>query len=542
MKQNWTLIAIIVGLIFAYEALVLKPYNQKYAPPLPAVTQQSNAPVTEAVGATNQTVKESGSPLSISPEQKKNAVAVEINSSRNLKVFSDGTVGDAEFTRYFERGVSTKQNVHVLTNGLHWTSTDPKVNECLRSVKKTDGLSFKGQAAGVSCAINYSQQNLLLGTTVEISSPTEIKGDVIFQSDDGVGKGPQFDHLYLTVKKKDDKVSTIREKKLWQESIRDSGPYDWISWGDKYFSTTILPKGNFNPDLFYQAGAETSDEHHVRWGIAYPLRWSTGNTKLRYDFDVYFALKDLEELRSVRGDLAGTIDFGYFGAIARFMLWSLEALFKVFHNYGIAIIILSLAIRLMLWPINRKMFESGQKMKDIQPQLDAIKKKYADKKDQMLQMNQEVRALYQKSGVNPLGSCLPVVLQIPIFFGLNSALSHSVDLYQAPFFGWITDLSYKDPMYILPIIWTVTLIFSVEFTPQPAAQPGMPDMKWISRAMFLVFGFVSKDFPSGLNLYFLVSNIAGMSQQYLLRRKNAQANTKSRAGQPDKNILVEKER
>jgi YidC/Oxa1 family membrane protein insertase len=149
------------------------------------------------------------------------------------------------------------------------------------------------------------------------------------------------------------------------------------------------------------------------------------------------------------------------------------------------------------------MFESGQKMKDIQPQMEAIKKKYEGKNDQLLQMNQEIQALYKKSGVNPFGSCLPVFLQIPIFFGLNSALSNAVDLYQAPFFGWIHDLSYHDPYYVLPVIWTISLIISVELNPQPTtSQPGMPDMKWISRIMFVVFGFVSKDFPSGLNLYF----------------------------------------
>ena len=96
-----------------------------------------------------------------------------------------------------------------------------------------------------------------------------------------------------------------------------------------------------------------------------------------------------------------------------------------------------------------------------------------------------------------MGSCLPVVLQIPIFFGLNSALSNSVDLYQAPFFGWIHDLSYKDPHYILPVIWTISLIISVELTPQPQAQAGMPNMKWVSRIMFVVFGFVSKEFSVG---------------------------------------------
>ncbi len=306
--------------------------------------------------------------------------------------------------------------------------------------------------------------------------------------------------------------------------------FDFISWGDKYFSANVLPRGRFNPDLTYKAGVSTQ---RVNWGVSYPLKWTANNQKLDYEFDVYFAIKDFQELKSVRADLTESVDFGFFGAIARFMLWSLESLYKIFGNYGTAIIILSLIIRLLLWPVNKKMFESGQKMKDIQPRMEAIKKKYEGKSDQMMQMNQEVRQLYASAGVNPLGSCLPVLLQIPIYFALNSALSNSVDLYQAPFFGWITDLSYKDPLYILPIVWTITLIISVELNPQPASQPGMPDMKWISRVMFVVFGFISKDFPSGLNLYFLVSNVAGMLQQWLFKKKTQMAS---------QNILLGKER
>lgn len=129
--------------------------------------------------------------------------------------------------------------------------------------------------------------------------------------------------------------------------------------GDKYFSANILPKGRFNPDLYYQKGNE--DTGRVLWGIAYPLKWSAENSKLSYNFDLYFSVKDLQELRSVRPDLVETIDFGYFSGISRLMLWCLEMLFKFTSNYGISIIILSLIVRLLLWPINKKMFESGQK-------------------------------------------------------------------------------------------------------------------------------------------------------------------------------------
>lgn len=520
MKRNWTIIIAIVGLIIAYETLILGPYQKKYVQP------QAESSATST--STGQTGTSAGTPMPANPEaplsdrikvteqQKKKSERRDVNDSRYYSIYSDGGIGNVLFNRYFQRGKDKQLSVELIENGFHWRSTDVRVDGCLKSLTKSGDLLFSGKGDGISCKVQYSPNKLIVNTAITIESATAVSGDLFFETDDPIGEGPAFDHRNLALKKKDEKASKIRDKKLTDSAERASGPYDWVSWGDKYFAAVLLPTGRFNPDVFYSAGF---GQNSVHWGLAYPLKWDANEKQITYNFGIYFALKDLKELRSVRPDLDQSIDFGFFGAIAKFMLWSLEALYSIFHNYGVAIIILSLIIRLLLWPVNKKMFESGQKMKDIQPEMEKIKKKYEGKTDQLLMMNQEIRVLYKNSGVNPLGSCLPVFLQIPIFFGLNSALSNSVDLYQAPFFGWIHDLSYKDPLYILPVVWTISLMISVELTPQPAAQPGMPNMKWVSRIMFVVFGFISKDFPSGLNLYFLVSNVAGMGQQGLFRKK-----------------------
>jgi len=540
MKRNWIIIGAILVLIVAYELMVLGPYNRKNAP-LPVVesTQTSNevaksassAPPQASISAQGGTTPlQVQKKLGLAEADKKSAEKIEINESRFFSIYSNGAIGDAVFNKYFKRGTALKEPIRIVENGMHWASSDARVHNCLVNMQKQSTYVFAGAFEDVKCSVTYNPQNLLLGAKLDIQAASEIKGEVFFETEDGVGEGATFDHRYLTLKKKDEKVALIKDKSLWESEVKNTGPYDFVSWGDKYFATTLLPKGRFSPNVFHKAGLS---DQRVHWGLAYPIRWEASAAPLSYEFDVYFSLKDLQEVKSVREDLADTIDFGFFGSISRFMLWCLESLNKVFHNYGIAIIILSLLIRLLLWPVNKKMFESGQKMKDIQPQMEAIKKKYEGKADQMMQMNTEIRQLYSTAGVNPLGSCLPVLLQIPIFFALNSALSNSVDLYQAPFFGWITDLSYKDPLYILPIFWTISLIISVELNPQPAAQPGMPDMKWISRVMFVVFGFISKDFPSGLNLYFIVSNLAGMWQQWLFKKKTQMAS---------QNILLGKER
>jgi YidC/Oxa1 family membrane protein insertase len=205
------------------------------------------------------------------------------------------------------------------------------------------------------------------------------------------------------------------------------------------------------------------------------------------------------------------------------MLWSLKTLNRLFDNFGISIIALTILVRILFWPLNKKAYLSTLKMKEIQPELERIRKKF-DTKDraQVEQMNREIFALYKNKKVNPLGGCLPMLLQLPIFIGLYGALSHSIDLYQAPFFGWLQDLSLPDPYYIFPIIWTLSLLGYLAVNPQAmnTNQPGMPNMKWIMIGMNLFFGFLSKDWPAGLLVYLVVSNCVGLSQQYFLMRSN----------------------
>jgi len=156
-------------------------------------------------------------------------------------------------------------------------------------------------------------------------------------------------------------------------------------------------------------------------------------------------------------------------------------------------------------------------MKALQPQIERIRAKYGNDKSRATEMNQELMLLYKSNKVNPVGSCLPLILQMPIFIGLYGALSHSLDLYQAPFFGWLQDLSSPDPFYVLPVLWTITLLGYTKLNPTPA-QPGMPDMKWVMIGMNIFFGFLAKDWPSGLNLYLFVSNLIGITQQFMFQR------------------------
>ena len=215
------------------------------------------------------------------------------------------------------------------------------------------------------------------------------------------------------------------------------------------------------------------------------------------------------------------VDYGWFAFIAKPLLWGMQALYhKAIPNYGWVIVLLTAFINFALFPLKLKSMESAWKMQKLAPQMKAIQARYKQYKfndPRKQQQQQEIMALYQEHGVNPLGGCLPLVLQIPFFFGFYKVLAISIELRQAPWFGWIDDLSQHDPYYILPVVMTATMYLSTRMTPMTTADPMQQKMM---RLMPLVFGFMFLSFSSGLVLYWMVSNIVGIGQQWWINRRH----------------------
>ncbi len=181
-------------------------------------------------------------------------------------------------------------------------------------------------------------------------------------------------------------------------------------------------------------------------------------------------------------------------------------------NWGWSIVILTIAIRMALFPLMHKSTVSMRRMQKIQPKVKAIQEKYRKNKSdpQVRQkMNQETMELYKKEGVNPVGGCLPTLVQMPILFALYTLFAHAIELRQAPFIWWITDLSLKDPLYITPILMTATMWLQQRLAPQA----GDPNQMRMMRMMPLVFGIMFLGFPSGLVLYWLTNNVVSILQQ-----------------------------
>jgi YidC/Oxa1 family membrane protein insertase len=231
----------------------------------------------------------------------------------------------------------------------------------------------------------------------------------------------------------------------------------------------------------------------------------------------YFGPKDVEILESLNLGLEKTVDFGWYGILARPLLWLLKRTYAWIGNWGVAILLVTLAIRILLFPLMHKSYASMKKMQKLAPKMNAIRDKYKKAKSDAAQrqkMNEELMKLYQAEGYNPMSGCFPILLQLPILVAFYNVLSRAIELRHAPFIFWIHDLSAVDRTYVLLILMTVTMYVQQAMTPTTAD----PAQKKIFMAMPLIWGFFLKDMPSGLVLYWLFSNVLTILQQVLIQR------------------------
>jgi YidC/Oxa1 family membrane protein insertase len=234
--------------------------------------------------------------------------------------------------------------------------------------------------------------------------------------------------------------------------------------------------------------------------------------------DVFLGPKAIDILEKTRPGLDHVIDYGWFAILVKPLLWGLRAIHGFVGNWGVAILLITVVIKVLLFPLTHKQLVSMKKMGALQPKVEAIRTKWASRIKQDPQartkMNEEMMGLYKQEGVNPAGGCLPLLLQMPILIAFYNLLAHSIELRHAPFMLWITDLSAKDPYYVTPILMTATMWLQQQMTPTT----GDATMKRVQNVMPLVMGFLFKDVPSGLVLYWLMQNVLTIVQQMLLNR------------------------
>lgn len=229
-----------------------------------------------------------------------------------------------------------------------------------------------------------------------------------------------------------------------------------------------------------------------------------------FEGDLVFTKKNYDTLLGLGDNLHLAVDFGFFAVLAVPILRGLQFIHNYIPNYGIAIILLTILIRLITFPLQYKSFKSMKKMQLIQPELNRIKEKY---KDEPQKMQKETMDLFKKAGANPLSGCLPLLLQMPFFFAIYRVLYSAVELVGAPFYGWIHDLSIHDPFYVLPVLMGIAMFAQQKLTPQTSMDP---TQQKIMLFMPIIFAFIMKSLPAGLVLYIFVSTVVGIAQQAIV--------------------------
>jgi len=281
------------------------------------------------------------------------------------------------------------------------------------------------------------------------------------------------------------------------------GDLKWIAFQNKYFGSALIPlQGS-------KAGIVFKEKDQVFIGLEYESVQSAATASHLF----YAGTKELETLEKKGNHLVRMIDYGWFGNKFAFLVKPLLKVLAYFYgltqNYGWSIIFLTLIIKLLFFPLTHKSFKSMKGMQKIQPYVKVIQER---NKDDRQKMNEELLELYKKHKVNPVGGCLPMLLQIPVFIALYHALFFSIELRGAPFIGWITDLSVQDPYYVTPVLMGITMFLQQKMTPSV----GDPMQQKIMMFLPIVFTFLFISFPAGLVIYWTVNNILTISQQYYI--------------------------
>lgn len=291
------------------------------------------------------------------------------------------------------------------------------------------------------------------------------------------------------------------------EDVIHQGNTQWVAFGNRYFTNAVVHKSGINPDVVF-----TKNKDFAGGYLRYPLVLKDGEKEIVLETELYTGPKEVEELAKTPG-LKRLIDYGTFSFFAYPMLEVLRFFYKLVHNYGMAIILLTLLVRLLFAPLQMKSYASMKAMQKLQPQIAALKEKY---KDDPQRFNQEQMALFKTNKVNPLGGCLPMLVQLPVFIALYALLGNSIELFHAPFFGWIQDLSSKDPYYVFPVLMGLSMAVQQKMTPTPGMDPVQAKMMLI---MPVVFTFIMLNLPSGLTIYIFLSTVLGIAQQVWMNKE-----------------------
>ena len=299
----------------------------------------------------------------------------------------------------------------------------------------------------------------------------------------------------------DTRSSLSKEDKNYTDEVL------WSGYKNKYFLKALGSSEQKKMDVSIHKKASIVETRFTSSG----LMVSAGQN-VSFKYFCYFGPLDFQILKDAGHDLSKAINLGFFAILAKPLFYVLKFFYNYVGNYGWAIILLTVLIKLIFWPLTDKSYKSMKAMQTLQPEMQKLREKHKNDRDTL---NKEIMTLYKEHRVNPLGGCLPMVVQIPVFFALYQVLMNMIELRHAPFIFWLTDLSVKDPYYITPLVMGATMFIQQKLTPSQLD----PVQQKIFLIMPVVFTFLFLSFPSGLVVYWLVNNVLTIAQQLSVNRK-----------------------
>jgi YidC/Oxa1 family membrane protein insertase len=293
------------------------------------------------------------------------------------------------------------------------------------------------------------------------------------------------------------------------ESVKTSIEGGWVAMVQHYFISAWIPPAD-ELNNFTLRKLSNQDMYLLSFTGA-PISVPVGESA-DYKASFYIGPKDQDALIGMAEYLDRTLDYGFLWILAEPIFKAMKMIHSVIGNWGWTIILLTLGIKLILYPLSAASLKSMAKMRNLQPQMLRLKELYGDDRQKM---SQETMSLYKKEKVNPAGGCFPMLLQMPVFISLYWVLMESVEIRHAPWIFWIQDLSAKDPYFVLPIIMGASMLFMQKLQPAPTD----PMQAKIMQIMPIAFTFLFMGFPSGLVLYWTVNNLLSMAQQWFVNRQ-----------------------
>ena len=333
------------------------------------------------------------------------------------------------------------------------------------------------------------------------------------RGDDFSSKGMLYTYTGAAFYDNDDKFSKITFSDIEDNNFLKTTNESWISMIEHYFFTAWLPMtGSNEPQTIYTRFSRDG-------GIKQYLIGSVGNYKViapnsseTFNSRLFVGPKNQSEIKELASGLDLTVDYGVLTFLAAPLFWVLDNIFYFLGNWGWSIIALTLLIKILFFRLSETSYKSMAKMKKLTPRMTALKERYGEDRKKF---SEALMKVYKEEKVNPLGGCLPILIQIPVFIALYWVIIESVEMRHAPFVGWILDLSSADPFFILPILMGISMYIQQKLNPPPTDAM----QQKIFLALPFIFTFLFATFPSGLVLYWLTNNILSIAQQYVINKR-----------------------